>query len=166
MYSAGDNVVYGTHGVCSICEVTSMLFGSDMRDYYVLAPISDPKSKIFVPVDNETLLSQMRPIMTKEEIAILLDSVVPDALEWIPNDSERKNFCASVIKSGDRMALINLIEMLWKHQERMRDSKKHFHVTDERFLRDAEKMLGEEFSFVLGIPSYEVPSYISSRIAK
>lgn len=166
MFSVGEHVVYGTHGVCAISEVTSMSFGSEKRDYYVLSPVSDPKSTIFVPVDNETLIAQMRRVLTKEEIDALLDSVEPCALEWIANDSKRKEFCAATIKSGDRLAIINMIEMLYLHQEEMRDQKKHFHVTDERFLREAEKLLHDEFAFVLGIPNIEVYEYIGSRIKK
>ena len=166
MFSTGEHVIYGTHGVCKITEITSMPFGNENREYYVLSPINEPKSTIFVPVDNELLLSQMRPVLTKKEIDDLLESVVPGAVEWIVSDSERKAFCTSIIKSGDRMAMINMIEMLYNHQEEMKSQKKHFHVTDERFLRDAEKLLHDEFSFVLGISQSDVPDYISSRLVK
>ncbi len=166
MYSTGEFVLYGTHGVCRITEVTGMKFGNETRHYYVLSPVSERKSTIFVPVDSEVLLAQMRRVLTKEEIDALLAAVVPGALSWIVNDSERKEFCALTIKSGDRMALINLIEMMYLHQEETRNCKKHFHVTDERFLREAEKLLHEEFAFVLGIPLLDVHAYIGERIRK
>jgi len=166
MFSAGEHVVYGTHGVCEISEVTTMSFCSDSRKYYVLFPIGDAKSKIFVPVDNEQLTSQMKKVLTKEEIDRLLDAVEPGALDWIESDSARKEYCSATIKGGDRLALINMIEMLYLHREEMIGQKKHFHVTDERFLREAEKLLHDEFSFVLGIPNADVVEYIGERIKK
>ena len=165
MFSAGDHVVYGNHGVCRVAELTSMDFGADHREYYVLSPIAEPKSKIFVPLDNDALTSTMLPVLTKDEIDALLGSVVPGSREWIENDSERKAFCTATLKSGDRFAILSMIDMLYLHREEMISQKKHFHVTDERFLRDAEKLLHEEFAFVLGIPRAEVITYIGEHVA-
>ena len=164
MYSVGEHVIYGTHGVCRIGDITTMPFGADKRDYYVLSPLCDPRSTIFVPLDNEQLVSQMRPVLTKEEIAEMLSSVTPGSLDWIESDSERKDFCQTTLKSGDRLEMLKMIDMLYTHQEEMKNQKKHFHVTDERFLREAEKLLHEEFAFVLGIPRAEVISYIGERV--
>lgn len=166
MFSAGCHVIYGSHGVCEISEIKSMSFGDEHKEYYVLSPINDKRSTIFVPTDNERLLSQMRPVLTKEEIDALLDSIEPGAVEWIASDAERKEFCTSTIKSGDRLAMFHMIGMLYLHREEMIDQKKHFHVTDERFLKDAEKMLHDEFAFVLGMTASEVEAYIGNRIKK
>ena len=166
MFSVGSHVVYGSHGVCEISEYRTMAFGDDDKEYYVLSPIYDKRSTIFVPFDNMVLLSQMRPVLTKEEIDELIDSVIPGTYGWIPSDSERKSFCAATMKSGDRLAIFHMIEMLYMHRERMLDEKKHFHVTDERFLKDAEKMINDEFAFVLGIPCSEVEHYVEERLKK
>lgn len=166
MFSAGNHVVYSSHGVCEITEIKTMSFGGETKQYYVLSPINDKRSTIFIPIDNMVLLSQMRPVLTKEEIDELLASVIPGTCSWIPSDSERKNFCAATIKSGDRLAILHMIEMLYLHRERMMDEKKHFHVTDERFLNDAEKMLNDEFAFVLGISTSEVEHYVEERVKK
>ena len=164
MYSVGEHVVYGTHGVCCISEITTMQFGLENKEYYVLSPVSDPRSTIFVPVDNESLLSQMRHVLTKEEIDDMLSAIVPGSQCWIASDSERKEYCQATLKSGDCRAILKMIDMLYIHQVEMREKKKHFHVTDERFLREAEKLLHDEFSFVLGIPRTDVISYIGEKV--
>ena len=166
LYSVGEHVIYGTHGVCCISEIKTMSFGPDNKEYYVLSPLAEPRSTIFVPLDSEVLLSQMRPVLTREEIDELLGSLEPGSQSWITNDSERKEFCQTTLKSGDRLAILRMIDMLYIHQEEMRDQKKHFHVTDERFLREAEKLLHDEFSFVLGIPRGEVVSYIGEKVER
>ena len=166
MFREGAHVVYTSHGVCEITEIKTMSFGDDTKQYYVLSPINDKRSTIFIPIDNMVLLSQMRPVLTKEEIDELLGSVIPGTCSWIQSDSERKSFCAATIKSGDRLAILHMIEMLYMHRERMAAENKHFHVTDERFLNDAEKMLNDEFAFVLGISTSEVENYVAERVKK
>ncbi|MBQ7669387.1 MAG: hypothetical protein IJS45_01555 [Clostridia bacterium] len=164
MYKAGDHVVYGSHGVCAVTELRQMVFGTEHKDYYVLSPINDKRSTIFIPVDSENLVCQMKRVLTKDEIDELLYSVEPGSLEWIPSDSERKAFCTHTLKNGDRLEMLHMIDMLYMHRERMKDQKKHFHVTDEKFLREAEKLLHDEFSFVLGIPVSEVGEYIGEKL--
>ena len=164
MYKEGDHVVYGSHGVCAVSELKQMAFGSEHKDYYVLSPINDRRSTIYVPVDSENLVGQMKKVLTKEEIDELLYSVEPGHFEWIPSDSERKAFCALTLKNGDRLEMMHMIDMLCLHREEMKGQKKHFHVTDEKFLREAEKLLHDEFSFVLGIPVNEVSDYIGERL--
>ena len=166
MFSPGEHVVYGTHGVCCIKELTSMPFGSEMRDYYVLSPIGETRSTIFVPVDNSSLTDQMKKVLTRAEIDKLIASVAPGAVKWIASDQERKEYCVSTIKSGDRLEIMNMIGMLCVHRDEMKGQKKHFHVTDERYLKEAEKLIHDEFSFVLGIARADVGAYIDERIAK
>ena len=61
---------------------------------------------------------------------------------------------------------MKLIEMLSLKQKDLRSKKKHFHVADEKTLREAESLLHDEFSYVLGISQSEVPGYIMSRLKK
>ncbi len=44
--------------------------------------------------------------------------------------------------------------------------KKHFHISDEKYLREAERLLHDEFSYTLNISNEEVPAYILKRIKK
>lgn len=161
-YSVGDTVVYGTQGVCSVKEISPLAFGGASKDYYVLCPIGDCRSKIYVPCDNESLTSQMRPLLTPDEIREIISASEKKKTEWIASDSERKEYCASIIKNGDRTELMSMVAMLYLRQEDLKNQKKHFHVSDERFLREGVRLLHEEFAFSLGISIAEVPSYIES----
>ena len=164
MFCVGDAVVYGVQGVCRIREMCTKKFGREEQEYYVLCPIFDEKSVIYVPTDKPALLAQMRTVLTPEELRGLIDSAAHDETLWIEDDSHRRNFCAEVIKSGDRKALMQLVSMLYLHSEELRGQKKHFHIADERSLKQAKKLLHDEFAFVLGITPEEVPDYISRHI--
>lgn len=164
MFSVGDAVVYGVQGVCRIREMCTKKFGKEEQEYFVLCPIFDEKSVIYVPTDKPALLAQMRSVLTKEELQELIASAGDRNALWIEDDSHRRDFCAEVIKSGDRGALMQLVSMLYLHSEELKGQKKHFHMADERSLKQAKKLLHDEFAFVLGITPEEVPEYISRHI--
>lgn len=166
MFSVSEVVVYGVQGICRIDGFTEMTINGEKKKYYVLSPIYTNHSTIYVPTDNENLLHNIRPILSKNEIDSLIDNAAKQKAEWITDDLKRNEFCASVVKSGDRIALMQLIEMLYLHREELKQTKKHFHISDERFLREAERLINDEFSFVLDIPREKIPDYILQRIKK
>ena len=119
-----------------------------------------------MPTDNEMLLKKMRTVLSIKEINKLIDMAAKNPMEWIENDIARKEHCSNVIKSGDRYELMRLIEMLYLKREELKNTKKHFHISDEKYLREAERLLHDEFSYTLNISKEEVPDYILSRIKK
>jgi len=163
MFNCGDAVVYGTHGVCTVVEITNFDFTGSEKPYYVLQPKNE-KLQIYVPCDNDTLLSRMHPVLTKTEIDSVIRSLIESEGVWIENDSVRKDHWGKVIKKGDRDELISMIHVLSAKQTELKENKKHFHMTDERFLREAERLLHEEFAFVLDIPVSEVSDYVEAKI--
>ena len=63
-YQKGDHVRYGADGVCVVSDVEAIV-SSDRRSvkhYYVLRPVAESSTKIFVPLDNPTLLGRMHPV--------------------------------------------------------------------------------------------------------
>lgn len=166
MFTAGETVVYGAQGICKVEGLTEMTTGREKKSYYVLSPIYTDRSTIYVPTDNENLLANIRRVLSKKEINSLIDEANAQKADWIEDDLARREHCSAVIKGGDRMALMQLIEMLYLHREALKETKKHFHISDERYLREAERLIHDEFSFVLGIPREEVPGYILKRIQK
>lgn len=166
MFSAGDTVSYGTQGICKIKEITEMTVGKVKKEYLVLIPVHEENSTLYVPTDNEKLLANMRSVLSLEDINTLIDSAAREPMEWIENDIDRREYCANVLKSGDRAELMRLIEMLYLRREELKSTKKHFHISDEKFLREAERLLHDEFSYTLNITKDDVPSYILNRIKK
>lgn len=166
MFSVGDTVVYGTQGVCRIKEISMLKFGKTKAEYYILTPVSDERSVVYVPTANEKLVSKMRELISREELDELIATVSENELEWISDDTGRKNYCDEVVKTGSRRELMQLVGMLYTHRELLKDRKKHFHTVDAQYLKAAERLLHDEFAYVLGISADEVPQYISSRVAK
>ena len=166
MFSVGDTVVYGTQGVCRIKEISMQKFGKTKAEYYILVPVSDERSVVYVPTANEKLVSKMRELISRDELDLLIEDVAEDELEWISDDNGRKAYCDEVMKSGTRKELMQLVGMLYTRREYLKNERKHFHNVDAQYLKAAEKLLHDEFAYVLGISAEEVPEYITQKIAK
>ena len=65
------------------------------------------------------------------------------------------------------MELIRMIKSIYLHKQQREAAGKRLHVTDERFFKDAEQILYNEFQYVLKLNSKEeLLSYIVARIPK
>ncbi len=159
MYSVGQTVLYGTNGVCNISEITTKKVGKLNLEYYVLKPICSDSSTLFVPTQNEQLVSKIRFVLNKEQIKEILQNL-PDSEEWISNKNDRINSFKDVIASGDCYELIKLIRIINNHEKQQIKKGKHLHIADERILKEARKMVCDELSVVLKIPRNDVMELI------
>jgi len=160
----GSQVVYGIHGVCAIIDVEVKRVDRKKVEYFVLEPAGQPGARFYVPMHNEVALSKLRPLLTKEELE---EMIVSDATRqncWVADENQRKQKYRELINSGDRAALISMIRALHQHREDQLAAGRKFHLCDENFLRDAQKVLSSEFSLILGIPQAEVGAYIDSKL--
>lgn len=155
MFCVGQTVLYGSNGVCVVDDVTEKHIGKTKMQYYVLKPVCTNTSTLFVPVANSQLVSKMRCILTADEAkAILRD--LPPCGDWNNNKLERSEQFRAVIAEGACVELIRLIRLIRSHEQEQLAKGKRLHISDERFLKEAEKMICEEFSLVLGISRDEV----------
>ena len=164
MFQIGQVVCYGTEGVCTITEMKNMKVGHTRSPYYVLKPIHRANSTIFVPVNNETLVAKMQSVLSAEEINRLLGSVTEQEIEWIEDANDRKAEYQKILTDGKRVDKVRLVRTLLKRRQKLQKNGKHLRSGDEQILRDAEKLLVDEFSLVLKIPQEKVPEYIRKHV--
>lgn len=164
MFQVNDMVLYGTNGVCKLVDIDVRDCGGRMVEYYILKPIYALNSTVFVPVNNEKLTSKMRYVLTKEEIDEKIRLIPESSPGWIDDERTRKERFKDIVSRADTFELIQLIKTLLEHQEAVMARGKKLHVADERMLQEAEKMICDEFSYVLGISKEEVPSYITDSM--
>lgn len=164
MYQVGEKLLYGTEGVCRIDEICEMKIGAAKTKYYVLRPIYREGSTVFVPVDNEALTAKMRPLLTAEEIDALLKEVSGEETVWIEEASERKAQFQQAMLGNERREILRMLRTLYLRRKKLQAAGKHLRSNDDQMLRDAEKLLGDEFALVLGIRPREVPEYIREHL--
>ena len=163
MYKIGSIVVYGTEGLCKICDITERTFGKETSEYYVLSPLSNEAETVFVPKNNEKVLKRMRSILSRERASELLEAAPSEYGEWVENDRERQQIYKQILLCGSSEDLLMMTRALYLHQIELLERGKKLHAADERFLKDAEKMLFEELAYVYNITVAEVLPLITRK---
>ena len=100
-FELNDAVIYGSHGLCTLCEIAEKDFGGDTREYYVLRPAYSGSSVFYVPIDSETLTAKMRRVKPAAELRELLGAVDEEDV-WIEDDRARQNHLRQVLEGGEQ----------------------------------------------------------------
>lgn len=164
MFQIHDVVVYGTQGVCQIVGIDEQKIDREVKKYFVLKPKADQAATFYVPTWNEKALSKMRKVLTPEEVNVLIDSMPGMDSSWIANEAVRKETYKKVLASGDHAAIISMIQTLYLHKKEREAEGKRLHMSDERFMKDAEQLLFNEWQYVLNMEKTELMAYIFGRI--
>lgn len=165
MYQVKDAVLYGMQGVCEIEAIEEKEFFGEKRMYYVMRQVYQNASTIYIPVDNEKSISKMRKVLSAEEIKPLILGMPEEKTKWIVNDAVRKEKFKEVLQGGKREELIVLIKSVYLHKQKLlEEGKKKLHVADENAMKDAERLLYDEFAYVLKLERNEVLPFILEQI--
>ena len=70
----------------------------------------------------------------------------------------------SVVRSHDCKNLLELMMSIYLKQRQAESQKRRLGMVDERYMKQAERLLHGELSAALGIPLEEVQPYIARRV--
>jgi len=165
MHSIGEKIIYGSLGVMEIVDISDQTVGEVTKKYYVLKEYAAESSSLtYVPQDNETLTSQMKPLLTEKEIIeVIRRAKAEPELSWIEDNRARSEFYKRIIASADRVKMLNMINSIYNTGKRREEEGKKNYITDENCMKRAEQLIYSEFSIVLGIPEFEVPAFIENH---
>ncbi len=160
-------VVYGKMGVCRVVDRQLLAFGGATKaEYYILAPLRDARSSVYVPCDNEALVARLRPLLSRADIDSLLSRVPQEEIAWIEDRGERASAYRGIISGGDRKQVVCLVRcLLAKKKEKLAAGKK-LSSADEALLQECVRLVEEEFSLALDIPAANVGAYIEEKLGE
>ena len=164
MFSVNDKIHYGSSGVCVIQEIATMRFGRTRERYYVLKPVYQKSSVIYVPLENEALVSKMRPLLSQDEVDALIASIPTVETAWIDDPQARKASFDELLRSHSCAGLLVIIKTLSAQKELRQARGKSLHVSDDTYLREAQRLLYDEFADALGILPSQVEDYIQDKL--
>lgn len=158
MFKVDDYIMYGRTGVCKVIDITNERFiNGEERKYYVLSGIHNNNNNnntiIKIPLDNTKI--PMRKIISKGDVTSLINDMSNMEALWIDDEKKRSNKFKTMLKSGKCEDLIELIS-----------NKRYFkklNKADKEIIKEAERLVSEEFAIILNISPKEVNSYISSK---
>ena len=160
----GELVSYGTNGICTIEKIEMMSMVSDEPEmpYYVLKPEGNSASTVYVPLHNEKLVSRMRKLLTAEEINQMLEATTREHIDWNNDRRYRNDSFHRILSNGVSKEMLMMIQCIEKRKEELINEGKKLPATDTTTLKQAEKLVSEEFSRVLGLDINQIESYVMS----
>lgn len=166
MYHTGELVVYGTTGVCRVEGVARPETPGRASGtlYYLLKPLQQD-GVIYTPVDSGKV--PMRPVMTAQEAEALIDRIPTMEAEAVysPTLQALAQHYQDLLRTSDCQDLLRLTMSIYTKQQAALAKKKRLGLVDERYMKQAERMLHGELAAALGIPFEEVQPYIARRVA-
>lgn len=165
MFQPGELVVYGATGVCRVESVTGIdQPGWDRnRRYYVLRPLWQD-GVIYAPVDSEKI--PMRPVISREEAEALIDRM-PAIQAAVCRGATAQALAQqyqSAVRDGGHQALIEMMKAIHYKRGQAESKNRRLGMVDERYMKQAERLLYGELATALEIGFDEVEGYIASRI--
>lgn len=166
MYEIESVVMHITNGICKIKDIQEKSFTQNINQkYYVLQPVFETGTTLFVPIENNP--ARIRTLLTKEEINSMMQTLANQQDKpWINDDNHRLSHFKTVLKNGNQQEILSMLHTIYLKQIQKKQSGKKLRFTDERVKNAAEKLVQQEFSYVLQIPQEEVPDWICSHITQ
>lgn len=164
MYSIGETIIYTTYGICRVEDIVQKEFNKELHDYYILRPLHDPKACLQVQVNNPVTQEKLRAILNKNEVFDLIKQIPQILPYWIENENERKRHFSGILRSGTRVEIIGIIRSIYEHHQKLKERGKKLHACDEQYYKDAEKIIFDEFAYVLDINHLEVKEFIINEL--
>lgn len=165
MFQVGELVVYGSTGVCRVEGVSRMdqPGGDRGKRYYVLKPLWQD-GVIYAPVDSEKV--PMRPVISREEAETIIDRMpdIPAAVCRGGTAQAQAQQYQSAVRDGGHEALIKMMKALRRKQGLAESKNRRLGLVDERYMKQAERLLYGELATALEIPYDEVEDYIAARL--
>ncbi len=165
MFQLNDVLVYGTNGVCRITDIKKVSFsGVKPRLYYILTPVYSTQSTLYIPAENEELLSKLRYVLSRDELNDMLSDAKTSKFEWDDNDRTRAEKSQSIVNAGMSSELLTLIKDLMLHREELKVKVKRLHAADEKVLTLSERIASEEFASAFEMPITDATAFLESEL--
>ncbi len=167
MYKIGDLIMYGVRGVCRVKEITELDWSSaeQGRKYYVLEPLYKD-DLIYVPIDNVKVF--MRPVMSREEVLALIDSMpeIEADTRKARSIQQLARIYQAAIDSHESEDLVKLTKSIHLKKVAAEKQNKQLGQIDVRYMEHAENLLFSEIAAVLDIPRDSVKQFIEDRLGQ
>lgn len=159
MFKAGEKVIYGTHGLCTVTGMEK----SAGRQFYVLIPEYEAGTRFLIPTDSEPALRKLYPLATASEWNRIFAAEETRSYAWEPDERRRKQNYKELIANGSREKLVAVLFAIYSHQQRQKSLGRKLHQADETFLRDTERMLMPELCYVFNLDEKTAKGFLRTK---
>lgn len=163
MFAIGQYVVCGNKGVCAVEDITTLdISGVDKkRKYYILKPIYQTGSTLYVPVDSP---GEMRCVMNREEAEKLVGAIPDIPLLTITNDKLTEQTYRECMKRGNCEEWIKLLKTIYVRKQKRLQAGRKVTALDAKYFQMAEQSLYGELAVALETSREAVENYVTGEI--
>lgn len=163
IFSVGDMVMHPSEGVCTIGELRRMDMSGAKRTYYILKPATEKSSStVYMPVARGNTV--LRRLLGHQDILDLIHRSGEYAGLWIEDSKQRKEAFTKILSEGNYAKIIRMMAEIHEQRAlREREGKKPC-ATDEAILSEAERLVHQEFSYVLRLSAGETAAFICREL--
>lgn len=164
MFDIGDKVVYGTDGVFVVSAYTeSPVDKKDARVFYLLKPFCGPDGNmICAPSVGGSV--RIRPIITKEDAEIFLESIGAIAEVAVEKEKNRRECYRNAMVNGQTTEYVSIIKTVVRRRAEFLKLKRRLSEADTEYENRAKVCLCGELSAALNMPFSEIESIIMTKI--
>ena len=129
-YRKGEYVRYACNGVCLVDDIRlDVPAGKGTpKEFYILKPVSNPASTIFVPTGSPALVEKMARLPNREELDQLILSVKDHPLPWIEDRKARLASFQTIVKACDLRELICLVVCISRRKRSLLASERRLPI--------------------------------------
>lgn len=166
MYKINDVVCYQNYGICQIIDIKDLtVMNNKARKYYFMRKMYDKcdSTIIKIPVDTTNI---MRPVISKENAFMLIDSIPSLEPVMIKDIRERETLFKSMISSWKIEEWVKVIKSIYmmRNEYRRSDKPKIMPIIDMKYFEKAESLFNQEMAYALELSEDEIPVYIERMI--
>lgn len=163
VFSVGDTVMHPSEGVCTIEELRPMALSSAQRTYYILKPATEKSSStVYLPVARGNTV--LRRLLSKADILDLIQRSREHAGLWIADSKQRKEAFTRILSEGNYARIIRMMQEIHEERTRRIQEGKKACAADEAILAEAERLLHQEFSYVLHMTLEETAAFVRAEL--
>ncbi len=154
MYNVGDLIMYASHGICEIDDITEKNFSNQSKTYYVMHPLNNNQLVINVPIHSEKI--NIQDVVNKETAQRIINSFKQPGVEWIEKNNHRIHIYSEAIKKGDRFEIAKIVNTLMFKQHQDDLIGKKYGSQDMKLLTTIQNILFSELAISLETSSDDI----------
>ena len=162
MFSIGETVFYGAHGVCIVEDIQDQTFSGKTKSYYILRSYHDKSLKLFHPVDADD--SKLTPIASKEKAKLILDTFKNPPDEWSERVIDRAHNYQKTLGSKNDFLIAQMMNTIIRKKNELELEGKKLASQDMQMLKQITPIMHKELSVSLEIPVEEIADKIEEII--
>jgi len=166
MFEKGEFVYHESGGICQVTDVLKAPLSGMPADrlYYVLNPIHDRSSTIYLPVDCDSIF--VRRLLGAEEAKQLIDEIPDIPKIGETNSKLLRAAYLDAMRSHAPKNWVRVIKTVYQRSVQNTRPSQRLSETERSFSENAKRNLYAELALALGMQETDVETYLIDHLEK